>query len=148
MTAQPGRQIDPTDIPTVCPAALRLALMLGAESTTTRLSDAVSDAALARVEADLWRAGPPSADRTAVMLRLKALGSALSGRRFAALLARADDRLLATALAAAASMRLNAHAGLNPVRLMWALTVRSAPVAMLPTRATQRPEPEPMALAA
>lgn len=144
--AQSPALIDPTDVPPVCPAALSLALALIAPAGAAPDLASLDDDAVRRIEAALWTGGPPCAERTSVMLRLRALASTLTGRRFVSLLKAADDRVVAQAITAAATLRLNVRAGLNPLRLMWAMTEKpAAPVAVLPTRAVAKAAPLPLA---
>lgn len=136
--------VDPTDVPPVCPAALALAMSLAGPTGSIGLAD-LDHAALARIEAALWSGGPPCASRTSVMLRLSALATALAGLRFATMRAASRPDQFARALKAAATLRLNTRAGLNPLRLMWAMTDTPAPVAVLTPRPPAEAEPLPLA---
>ena len=113
---------DPTDVPFVTASAMIRALLAGIGSNPVpHLGSGLDEDVIERIEAALWRTRAPCSERTAVMVRLRALADVLTARRFAPLLARHGERLTGPALAAAARLRLNAHAGFNPVQMMWAL---------------------------
>ena len=142
--SSPASLVDPTDVPPVCPSALRLALALeippgDMPSTVAELATVLSDDAIARIELAMWRAGPPCARRTAVMLRLRALAAAITGRRVGALPRARTRGGVDAAVSAAAKLRLNAGIGLNPVHLLWAIAERPADVAAPSARQPELP---------
>ncbi len=125
----PARTIDPTDVPVVTASGMIRALVGAVGSApVSNLAAELEAGTLARIEAALWRTQALSAERTAIMVRLRALAAVLAARRFAPLLARHGERLTGPALAAAASLRLNAVRGFNPVQMMWALAAAAAAI--------------------
>ncbi len=111
--------IDTSDVPTVATRELAVALKLlsGAKSHVIP-AHALSEDNLRRVEQHFWQAS--KRDRTrkvAVLLRFRGLLEACQSRRVSQLIHSHGEEALVAALDAAATMRLNAKWGFNPLKL-------------------------------
>jgi hypothetical protein len=115
--------LNPTDVAVVNPQNLALAMqhMVNAGRGLVMLRGITKDE-LREVNALLSHAlGHDPAQRLAVLMRLRCLIEVFRARRLADLLMRTGYNLIAPAVRVAASMRLNADRGFNPVKFERAL---------------------------
>jgi hypothetical protein len=114
--------LDPSDVPAVAVRELALAVkILSGEGL--RLPDReLSDADLRAVEQAFWQVSSRHRTRkSAVLLRLRCFFDAAKSRRVSALLDGNGADTLLVALSVAATMRLNAKWGFNPLKLSRAI---------------------------
>jgi len=113
--------IDITDVPSVAPAELAIALRFVAGRRKTLLGElGVPGAELVRAELAFWqRVTADPSRKLAVMLRFRSLASVLRARRIAALVSRHGDSAVPVLLQTAARSRLNASWGFNPNKFLW-----------------------------
>jgi len=111
--------LDPSDVPTVAVRELVLALkMLSAGGRLAFPRRTLSEDDLRRVEQSFWQFSKRGATRkVAVLLRLRSLLEAMQSRRLAELVSSDNQATLIHVLGAAATMRLNAKWGFNPLKL-------------------------------
>ncbi len=125
--------LDPSDVPTVAARELALALKLISKRLALPRGP-LSEDRLRAAEAAYWQISRRSRTRkTAVLLRLRSLIAAGQTRRLEDVLSRDGEAALSHVLAAAATMRLNAKWGFNPMKLARAAsqaTVSDRPAAM------------------
>lgn len=115
--------LDPSDVPTVAVRELALALkMLSAGGMLAFPQRTLSEDDLRRVEQAFWQFSKRAATRkVAVLLRLRSLLEAMQSRRLVDLVSR-DSAALIHVLQAAATMRLNAKWGFNPLKMARAVS--------------------------
>jgi len=116
-------EIDLTDVPVVSEIelALPMKVLVDAERSLCLMRGAgVEDRRI--VEDEFWKVytGTP-ARGVSILLRFWCLVDAFSAKRFKALLLNRGYEVLWAAVAAASGLRLNAHWGFNPQRLIWAI---------------------------
>jgi hypothetical protein len=111
--------LDPSDVPTVAVRELVLALkMLSAGGQLAIPQRTLTEDDLRRVEQAFWQSSKRATTRkVAVLLRLRSLLEAVQSRRLAELVSSDSQATLVHVLAAAATMRLNAKWGFNPLKL-------------------------------
>jgi hypothetical protein len=111
--------IDTSDVPTVATRELAVALkLLSGEKSHVLPAQALSEDNLRRVEQYFWQAS--KRDRTrkvAVLLRFRGLLEACQSRRLNSLIHAHGEEALVAALNVAATMRLNAKWGFNPLKI-------------------------------
>lgn len=108
----------------------------------------LSEADLREVETMIWsHEGIAAQRRMAVAVRFRSFIAAFAARRLQQLLLERGFPLIAPAIAAAASLRLNQKWGFNPQRFLAALqaSVAEAEVAVRPTRIVSELQPEQLA---
>ncbi len=118
-----SQPLDITDVPSVAPAELAIALRFVAGRRQTLLAElGVPGTELVRAELAFWQrvAADPSR-KLAVMLRFRSLASVLRARRIAVLVSRHGASALPVLLETAARSRLNATWGFNPSKFLWEL---------------------------
>lgn len=111
--------LDPSDVPTVAVRELALALkMLSAGGRLAFPQRTLTEDDLRRVEQAFWQFSKRATTRkVAVLLRLRSLLEAMQSRRLSELVASGDPSALLHVLSAAATMRLNAKWGFNPLKM-------------------------------
>lgn len=111
--------VDTSDIPSVAARELAVALkLLSGQKALSLPSAALSEDDLRRVEQFFWQASPRDRTRkVAVLLRFRSLLEVCRGRRLSALVESHGEVALLAILNAAATMRLNAKWGFNPLKL-------------------------------
>ena len=116
--------LDPSDVPTVAVRELALALkMLSAGGRLAFPQRTLTEDDLRRVEQAFWQFSKRATTRkVAVLLRLRSLLEAVQSRRLADLVSSDNQSALMHVLAAAATMRLNAKWGFNPLKMARAVT--------------------------
>jgi hypothetical protein len=115
------RFIDVTDVPPISARELGLALKM-LRVAGGGISRLVSEDSFRQAEAAYWQAvSRDQARKTAVLVRLRALVDVCGSKRVQALLADHGTIGLTLALESAATMRLNAERGFNPLWMTWAL---------------------------
>ncbi len=119
-----SRPVDMTDVPAVSARELGLALkMLRVGGGSQFASTIVPDEAFRRAEHSYWQSVERDQSRkTATLVRLRAFVEVCGSKRIAALLADHGSIGLTLALEAAASQRLNAERGLNPLWMTWSIS--------------------------
>ena len=115
--------IDPTDVPTIPPRDLALALrMMLAGGRVLAAASRFSEGDIRRVEQAFWsHNGGCHATKLAVLLRFRSLIGVFSTRRLNSLVERYGSSLVPHALSVAATMRLNTKWGFNPQKFARAL---------------------------
>lgn len=118
------KAVDTSDVPRVGARELALALkILSAGNGLLLPSVTLSDEDLRRVEQDFWQISPRARVRkVAVLLRFRSFLAACQTRHVSDLISRHGQAALVIALEAAASMRLNAKWGFNPVKMARAMS--------------------------
>jgi hypothetical protein len=118
--------VDTSDVPTVAVRELALALKLLSASKAILLPiGSSSETEIRRVEQAFWQFSKRDRQRkVAVLLRFRCLLEACEAPRLKALLTAYGEHAAMQALAAAATMRLNAKWGFNPHKI--ARAVREA----------------------
>src|SRR5262245_8224029 len=130
MTAKPmtdtsvSSTLDPSDVPTVAVRELAFALkMLSAGGRLAFPQRTLTEDDLRRVGQAFWQFSKRApARRVAVLLRSRSLREAVQSRRLADLVSSDNQSALMHVLAAAATMRLNAKWGFNPLKTARAVT--------------------------
>jgi hypothetical protein len=140
---------DLTDVPFVAPEdlAIPMRLLIDGERALALLYGA-ADADMRTIEEAFWlEFEGDTASGIAVLLRFRSLLGLFAARRPRDLLLDRGHGLIAPAVAAAATMRLNARWGFNPYKFLCALTELEA--ALVDREARERaPETDGMRLAA
>lgn len=114
--------LDPSDVPTVAVRELALALKMLSAGGLAFPQRTLSEDDLRRVEQAFWQFSKRAATRkVAVLLRLRSLLEAMQSRRLVDLVSR-DSAALIHVLQAAATMRLNAKWGFNPLKMARAVS--------------------------
>jgi hypothetical protein len=111
--------LDPSDVPTVAVRELVLALkMLSSGGSLAFPQRVLSEDDFRRVEQAFWQFSKRASTRkTAVLLRLRSLIEAVQSRRLVGIISSGNQAAVLHILSAAATMRLNAKWGFNPLKL-------------------------------
>lgn len=131
MTMMPST-LNPTDVALVNPQNLALAMQHMVDTGRgLALLRGITKDELREIDALLSdRLGHDPAQRLAVLMRLRCLVEVFRARRLADLLIGTGYNLIAPAVRVAASMRLNADRGFNPVKFERALLALTADTSM------------------
>ena len=131
MTMMPST-LNPTDVALVNPQDLALAMQHMVDTGRgLALLRGITKDELREIDALLSdRLGHDPAQRLAVLMRLRCLVEVFRARRLADLLMGTGYNLIAPAVRVAASMRLNADRGFNPVKFERALLALTADTSM------------------
>jgi hypothetical protein len=114
--------LDPSDVPVVAVRELVLAVKILSGEGLRLPAREFTDADLRRVEQAFWQVSSRHRTRkSAVLLRLRCFCEAAKSRRMTALLEGHGADTLLHALSVAATMRLNAKRGFNPLKLARAI---------------------------
>ena len=114
--------LDPSDVPAVAVRELALAVRILSGEGLRLPGRELTDADLRAVEQAFWQVSSRHRTRkSAVLLRLRCFFDAAKSRRVSALLDSAGTETLLSALSVAATMRLNAKWGFNPLKLSRAI---------------------------
>lgn len=110
--------LDPSDVPTVAVRELVLALKMLSSGALAIPQGGHSEDDFRRVEQAFWQFSKRANSRkAAVLLRLRSLIEAMQSRRLTGFVAGGDPSAVLHVLGAAATMRLNAKWGFNPLKL-------------------------------
>jgi hypothetical protein len=119
--------LDPSDVPAVAVRELALALKMLSSGALAIPQGVLSEDDFRRVEQAFWQFSKRANSRkVAVLLRLRSLIEAMQSRRLTGLVAGGNPTAMLNVLAAAATMRLNAKWGFNPLKLARAANVAQA----------------------
>lgn len=118
-----SQSLDITDVPSVAPAELAIALrFIPGRRETLLAALGISGAELIRAEVAFWqRVSADPSRKLAVMLRFRSLASVLRARRIAALVSQHGPSAIPVLFETAARSRLNATWGFNPNKFLWEL---------------------------